>query len=41
MVWMETNSNSVWVRKKRPTEMRAEAKDGFGQVLIELEREKP
>ena len=27
-------------KKKRPTEMRAEAKDGFGQVLIELEREK-
>ena len=28
-------------KKKRPTEMRAEAEDGFGQVLIELEREKP
>ncbi len=28
-------------KKKRPTEMRAEAKDGFGQMLIELEREKP
>jgi len=27
-------------KKKRPTEMRAEAKDGFGQVLIVLEREK-
>lgn len=28
-------------KQKRPTEMRAEAEDGFGQVLIELEREKP
>ena len=28
-------------KKKRPTEMRAEAKDGFGQMLIELQREKP
>lgn len=28
-------------KNKRPTEMRADAEDGFGQVLIELEREKP
>lgn len=28
-------------KNKRPTEMSAEQKDGFGQVLIELERETP
>ena len=28
-------------KNKRPTEMKADAQSGFGQALVELEREKP